>query len=224
MESITRIFFRMSGMPEKMNYYLPADELLEIFACTEPANGVKFRQIIEKGTKTTSEDYKKVEEAADNLTEQMTNEQNESATSYYITKKHLIRRQNLPSEEYILMEVEKQCFVLYQPEKTASIIGRSIGRVLLDYEQKTGKSFGPSTAKEAIQMIIRNITERGFSLRETAWQSIKKEKDLDILKMLLLYARVGEREINFWGTRKFIFESPELWPDMKKAAIELQKS
>ncbi|MDR3266762.1 MAG: hypothetical protein LBT24_04235 [Tannerella sp.] len=219
MESITRIFLRMSGMPEKMNYYLSADQLLEIFACTEPANGVQFQQIIEERTKTTSEDYKKLEKATDNLIDGVTKKQNESATSYYITKKHWIRRRYLPSEEYILMEVEKQCFTCYQPKKTTSLIGKSIGLSLFNYEQKAGKSFGPSTAEEVRQMIVHHVTECGFALRETAWQAIENEKDLDMLKLLLVYACTQKKEIHFWGTRKFIFETPELWPNMKKALL-----
>jgi hypothetical protein len=117
------------------------------------------------------------------------------------------------------MEVEKQCFTCYQPKKTTSLIGKSIGLGLFNYEQKTGKPFGPSTAEEVLQRIVHHVTECGFALRETAWQAIENEKDLDILKMLLVYACTQEREIKFWGTRKFIFESPELWPNMKKALL-----
>jgi hypothetical protein len=219
-ENLNRIFLRMSGLPDKIDYYLPADELLEIFACTEPANGVNFQKIIEEGTKKISENYKKLEEVTESIHSKRTAGNDHPApASYFTSKAQWIRRRGLPSEEYILREVEGQCFTLHKPEEGALRMASSLGRNQFLYEQETGEPFFEGSKQEAINGIIRFSAER-FSLRETAWQSIENEKDPVILTMLLFYACIKENELHFSEWRKFIFESPELWPEMKNAYLE----
>jgi hypothetical protein len=218
-EKFNRVFLRMSGLPNKMNYYLPADKLLEIFACAEPANGANFQQTIEEGTKKISEDYKKLEEVTETISEKMANSDGRTRTSYFTSKAQWIRRHGFPSEEYILREVEKQCFIIYGPEEGARQMAESLGRNKFLHEQKTGAPFFEASRKEVVNGIIRFTSDR-FSLRETALQSIENEKDMDILIMLLFCACINEHELHFSEWRRFIFESPELWPEMKKAYLE----
>jgi hypothetical protein len=221
-ESLNRFFLRMNGLPDKIDYYLSADELLEIFACTEPANGVNFQKIIEEGTKKISENYKKLEEVTESFSEQAVNSNRVAPLSYFTSKAQWIRRYGLPSEEYILREVEKQCFTLYTPKDGSDgslQMARSLGRNLFLYEQEAGEPFFEASPQEAVNGIVRFASDC-FSLRETAWQAIEKEKDPDILLMLLFYACVRDNELHFSNWRKFIFESPELWPEMKKAFLE----
>ncbi|MDR1156645.1 MAG: hypothetical protein LBL04_18225, partial [Bacteroidales bacterium] len=217
MESLSRVFLRISGLPDKTASYLPVDKLLEIFACTEPANGVNFQKIIEEGTKEVSENYKKMEGVTETVSKRITD--GGDRASFFTSKAQWIRKRGLPSEEYILREVENQCFTLYEPEERALQMAGSLGRNQFLYEQETGAPFFKGSQKEAVNGIIRFSTDR-FSLRETAWQSIKNEKDMDILTMLLFYACIRRDELHFSRWRKFIFESPELWPEMKKAYLE----
>jgi hypothetical protein len=220
MESLNRVFLRMSGLPDKTDCYLSADKLLEIFACTEPANGVNFQKIIEKGTKKVSENYKKLEEVTESISsKRMTDKDHPEPASYFTSKAHWIRRHGLPSEEYILREVKEQCFTLHKLEEVALKMASSLGRNQFLHEQKIGEPFFEGSQQEAVNSIIRYTADR-FTLRETAWQSIKNEKDMDILTMLLVYVCVDKEELHFYQWRKFILESPELWPEMKKAYLE----
>jgi hypothetical protein len=216
-KSLNRIFLRMSGLPDKIDCYLSADKLLEIFACTEPANGANFRKIIKKGTKKIAESYKKLEEVTESLSKQMTGD--DDMSSYFTSKAQWIRRYGLPSEEYILRELEEQCYTLHKPEEMAILIAGNLGRNQFRYEQETGKPFFETSQKQIVNDIIWFTADR-FSLRETAWQAIKKEKDMDILTMLLFYVCIDKNELHFFQWRKFILESPELWPEMKKAYLE----
>jgi hypothetical protein len=218
MESLNRVFLRMGGLPNKIDYYLSADKLLEIFACTEPANGVEFQKIIEEGTKKISEDYKKLEDVTGTLSKRMAGN-NKTAASYFTSKAQWIRKRGLPSEEYILKEVEGQCFSFQNLDDWAIQMARSLGRNLFLHEKKTGEPFCKASQQEIVHNIVR-FTADNFSLRETAWQSIQNEKNMDILTMLLFYACIKENELNFFRWRKFVFESPELWPEMKKAFLE----
>jgi hypothetical protein len=216
-QGLNRIFLRMSGLPDKIDSYMSVDELLEIFACTEPANGANFRNIIEKGTKKVSENYKKLEEVTETISEQMTGD--DDMTSYFESKAQWIRRYGLPSEEYILGEVEEQCFTLYEHEEVALRMAEGLGRKQFLYEQETGVPFFEGSQQDAVNDIVQ-YTSDYFSLRETAWQSIENEKDMDILKMLMVYASIDRNELHFFQWRKFILESPELWAGMKKSYLE----
>jgi hypothetical protein len=219
MESLNHIILRMSGFPEKADCYMSAGKLLEIFACTEPANGADFLKIIEEGTKDISEEYKKLEEVTENISKRTAGDNNMAPVSYFTSKAHWIRRRGFPSEEYILREVERQCFTLNNIEERSLNMARSLGRNQFLYEQKIGEPFFEGSQQEAVNEIIR-FTAKHSSLRETAWKSIKNEKDPVILTMLLFYACVNEDELHFSRRRMFIFESPELWPEMKKAYLE----
>jgi hypothetical protein len=217
MGSLNRIFLRMSGFPDKTDCYLSADKLLEIFACTEPANGANFQKIIEEGTEKICEKYKKLEEVTETMSKRMTGSYD--IASYFTSKAQWIRKYGFPSEEYILMEVEKQCFNLHKPEEGALRIAESLGRSQFLHEQKTGKTFFEASQQEAVNDIKLYTVDR-FSLRETAWQSIENEKDMNILNMLRFYVCINENELHFSQCRMFILESPELWTEMKKAYLE----
>ncbi|MDR1181263.1 MAG: hypothetical protein LBL13_04740 [Bacteroidales bacterium] len=216
-KNLNHIFLRMSGFLDKTDCYLSADKLLEIFACTEPANGINFQKIIEERAEKVFENYKKLEEATETISKQRTSYN--KMTSYFTNKAQWIRKYGLPSEEYILMEVEKQCFTLHKPEEGALRIAKHLGRNQFLYEQKTGKPFFEASQQKAVNDIVM-FTSNRFSLRETAWQSIENEKDMDILTMLLFYACIEKNELHFSQWRRFIFESPELWTEMKKAYLE----
>jgi hypothetical protein len=59
MEGLNMLMLRMGGLPRRIDYYISAYNLLEIFGCTEPANGIKFQEIIEEETRQCKEKMKK---------------------------------------------------------------------------------------------------------------------------------------------------------------------
>ena len=139
-EALNRIFFRLAGLPNKVNYYLPDDELLEIFACTEPANGVEFKQIIAEGAKEVAEQYSDLEEVTEEISTKMAEKDTSELSSYFVSKAQWIRRRHLPSEEYILQEVERQCFDLYNPEKCALMLAKAMGENLVGLERQSDRA------------------------------------------------------------------------------------
>ncbi|GHT21920.1 hypothetical protein FACS189430_02850 [Bacteroidia bacterium] len=219
MQDLNMTILRMSGLPSRIDFYISADKLIEIFGCTEPANGKKFQEIIEQGTEKTKEDYRKLAEVTEQLEEKMSRTMPDSSTSYFQTKAALIRRRYLPSEDYILCEVENQSnvFPAYKAVsiKFAEIMGENVVHI---FKNEPEKFTYPSLAG-AKKHLTRLISDK-FNLRDTGWQAIDDETDMDILKMLIAYAAHPQREIHFWDFRKFVFETPELWADMRNSFLE----
>ena len=107
------------------------------------------------------------------------------------------------------------------------MLAKAMGENLVGLERQSGKPY-PKVAQElAVYKLMQLVSEKEFSLRETAWQAIKAEKDMDILTMLILLVGLPSKDLNFYRYRKFILESPELWPDMRATylkTIEIEKA
>jgi hypothetical protein len=219
MENLNMTILRMSGLPSRINFYISADKLIEIFGCTEPANGKEFQEIIEQGTKKTQENYRKLAEVTEELEEKMSQKDSDDSLSYFQTKSSLIRRRYLPFEDYILYEVENQSRIFHYYKKMSLIAAKALGRDCVKIFKYELDDYTFSSLADAKKRLSMTISEK-FNLRETAWKVIDDEKDFDILKMLIAYAAHPQNELNFSEIRKFVFETPELWADMRNTFLE----
>jgi hypothetical protein len=218
MEDFNMTILRMSGFPSRIDFYISADKLIEIFGCTEPKNGKEFQEIIERGTKKTQENYRKLAEVTEQLEEKASEEKPDNSISFFQTKSALIRRKYLPSEDYILYEVENQSRIFPQYKEISLVVAKSLRQIIKMFKDEP-EYFDFSSLKEAKNRLTGIIFEK-FNLRDTAWQAIDDEEDLDILKMLIAYAAHPQNELYFSEMRKFIFETPELWADMRNAFLK----
>ncbi|GHT16443.1 hypothetical protein AGMMS4956_18930 [Bacteroidia bacterium] len=219
MQDLNMTILRMSGLPSRIDFYISVDELIEIFGCTEPANGKKFQKIIEQGTEKTKENYRKLTEVTEQLADKMSQNAPDKSTSYFQTKAALIRRQYLPSADYILCEVENQSQVFPAYKERSIMLAKVLGDNTVKIFKNEPKKFTFLSLEEAKKKLTEIISNK-FKLRDTAWQAIDDETDMDILKMLIIYAAHPREELKFWDFRKFVFETPELWADMRNSFLE----
>jgi len=216
MEGLNRLFLRMGGLPNRIDFYISPDELLEIFGCMEPANGIKFQKLIEKESLECLKKYQKMEETTQKMTEKLSNEEGVEPSGTTEIMARWTKRRYLPCEDYILREVEGQVKTFSKSEESSLKIAQQLGKVLKDYEKRNGKPFFQiDTREKALEQIARFSENNKFALRETTWEAIDNEQDLDILTMLAIYAVLDDNTKSFWDWKKHIFETPELWPAMR---------
>jgi hypothetical protein len=218
-ENLNMTMLRMMGLPSRIDFYISADTLIEIFGCTEPANGKKFQEIIERGTKKTKKNYRKLTEATEQLQKKASQENVDDSISYFQTKAALIRRQYLPSEDDILDEVENRATVFHHYKKISLIVGEGLGKHVAKIFKYELDNFLMTTLEDAKKQLTTIIVKK-FNLRETAWKAIDNETDMDILKMLIAYAAHPKNELRFCDMRRFVFETPDLWADMRTTFLQ----
>jgi hypothetical protein len=223
MEQLNRLILRMKGMPNRINYYASPDKLIEIFGCMEPANGVKFVNIIEEETKKCLEQYQKLEDVTDEISEKS------SATDDFVSsdKTEIMarwsRRRYLPFEDYILREVEEQVETFENSVENSLVIAGDLGEMVKKYNEKHNNPYKLNTREETLKSLSGFSNKRDFAIRETTWEIIDNEPDLDILTMLNAYASLPDRDTGFWSWRKHIFENPALWTAMRDVFVKTAK-
>ena len=215
MESFNRLFLGMSGLPSRIDFYISSELLLEIFACLEPVNGAKFKEIIEKETQECLKDYKKMDEVTDNMIEKALKIEEDEPSNNLETMNRWVKRQYLPCEDYILQEVESQIDAFPNPEEASLEIAKKLGEVMKKIKDDDEIIKISSSRKKILKSISFFSGDSGFGLRETAWKVIDNEPDLNILMMLNIYASLRIREHTSWEWRKYIFETPMLWATMR---------
>ncbi len=204
------LFMKMSGMPHISPLYVPADELLEIFALRDPKQGDKYLKIIkesEKKLKSLTQKVDKTVEAIDETLEKNTNFQEEIAE-----KEDIVDKQ--PAyEQYIVRQAVQQQDRFGAYETNVPTIRKSLQNLL----DKHGKIYNDKTIEEYLKGIYTYSFEAGFGVSEKGWAAIDKLTDLEILKYLFVLATVDNNEMTFWRWRKHIFETPETWQYFKVA-------
>ena len=224
MEGLNRLILRMSGMPNRINYYASPDKLIEIFGCMEPANGVNFVNIIEEETEKCREKYQKLEEVTDEIAEKSS--AIDDFTPFEKTAEIMARwtrRRYLPFEDYILREVEQQVETFENSVENSLEIAKQLGELVKQYDETHDKPYKLDSREETLENLSRFSNIRDFAIRETTWEVVDNETDMDILTMLTVYASLSERGIEFWAWRKHIFETPALWSTMRDVFVKAAK-
>ena len=217
---LNMLILKMKGMPQKIDFYASPDKLIEIFGCMEPENGTEFVNIIEEETKKCIEKYKKLEDATEKIVEQssMTDSFAYSDSSKIMAR--WTRRRYLPYEDYILSQVEEQIERFNNSVESSLSIAKDLGQLVKEYDETNDKPFRLNSRKKTVTELSRLSKERNFAIRETTWEIIDNEKDIDILTMLRAYLSINDREVGFWAWRKHIFETPSLWNAMRDAFLK----
>jgi hypothetical protein len=221
-ETFNRLFLRMGGLPNRIDYYIPADRLLEIFGCTEPANGVKFQKMIEEETQKCLENYKKLEQVTEEIAEKASKSEPFERSDSTAVLARWVKHRHLPFEDYIIQEVERQITSLPNPLKTSLDIAKQLGEAMKEFDKKHKKPYKKDTREEMLSEMSFFSETHNFALRETAWKAIDSEPDLDILTMLTIYSSMRIEDDYSWKWRQYILETPTLWPDMHDAFSDCQ--
>jgi len=223
MEGLNRLILRMSGMPNRINFYASPDKLIEIFGCMEPANGIKFVKIIEEETRNCIERYQKLEDVTDEIVEKSSTNDDFAPSGKTEIMARWTRRRYLPFEDYILREVEEQVETFQNSAENSLIIAEQLGKSVRQYNETHEKPYQLNSRIETLENLSRFSDIRDFAIRETTWEIIDNETDMDILTMLTVYASLSERDIEFWAWRKHIFETPTLWTAMRDVFLKTAK-
>jgi hypothetical protein len=129
----------------------------------------------------------------------------------------------LPFEDYILCEVEEQIETFKNSVENSLIIAEQLGKFVKHYDETNDNPYKLKSRKETLEKLSRFSNMRDFAIRETTWEIIDNETDMDILTMLTVYAGLSERGIEFWAWRKHIFETPTLWKAMRDVFLKAAK-
>jgi DNA repair ATPase RecN len=189
----------------------------------EPANGVKFVNIIEEETKKCLENYQKLEEVTDEISEKTSTIGDFVSSDKREIMARWTRRRYLPFEDYILREVEEQVETFENSVENSLVIAGDLGEMLKKYNEKHDKPYKLNTREETLKSLSGFSNKRDFAIRETTWEIIDNEPDLDILTMLNAYASLPDRDTGFWAWRKHIFETPALWTAMRDVFVKTAK-
>jgi hypothetical protein len=130
------------------------------------------------------------------------------------------RHRYLPFEDYILREVEEQVETFKNSVENSLIIAEQLGKLVKQYDETYDEPYKLNSREKTLKKLSRFSGERDFAIRESTWEIIDNEPDLDILTMLTVYASLRERDIEFWAWRKHIFETPALWTVMRDVFLK----
>jgi len=204
-DTFSQLLLTLAGAPSFIDFYLTHSELLAIFSTYQPANSKKFEQIIAASEKKCREEL----EQTKTLIREM-EKKTESADGDKIeTTESVVSQQKSysPEEEYIIEQAYLQQKEYKQPEKFAQQMGVQLQLII----QKHSKFFTSEEKEYYLEMIYKTSFENGFVLRESAWQRIDQEQDVNVLKSLFAFSMISERETNFWNWRCYIMEHSHLW-------------
>jgi hypothetical protein len=199
-----QLFMKMSGMPHISPLYVPANELLEVFALRDPKNGTQYAQIIQESqdklknlTKQTSDRFQNIEVEL---------EKNKDFNQEINEKENFIAQYPV-HEQYIIRQALQQQDHFGNYEKNIPTLIRSLSGLL----QKHTQLYEGKTVEHYLKGIYEYSFHAGFGVSEQGWERIDTLKDLNILKYLYVLATVNQSERTFWRWRKHIFETPETW-------------
>ena len=203
----SRLFLKMAGMPYISPLYVPADELLELFALRDPQRGSEYHDIIQNYQQKLTENTVLADEVVHDLEERL-----ESSSNYQQAeeRKAELVEAYAPHEQYIIRQAIQQQDQFGAFDQNISAIAPG----LQDLIDKYPEVFNLNSAETYLQKLNKYTFDAGFGISESAWAQIDQTKDIAILKRLLALAAVDNQERSFWRWRKHIFETPELWPQL----------
>lgn len=218
-DTFAHIFMTLTAVPSAIDFYIDSAELLEIFCSYQPEKQAIFQEIIhtyeqrcreelEKTKTLISEMERKVQEAA----QKKEGKSLEQAMVKATPVGGFEGKRMSEEEAYIMKQVVLQTERFKDGEKSAGLIGAQLQGVIT----KHPNLFSFEERSYYLEGIYEASFENGFALRESAWKTIDREENIDILKHLFAFALIKEREINFWRWRINIFESPHLWKHLIK--------
>jgi hypothetical protein len=165
-----------------------------------------------------------MEDAADKITEQAANLENLERTDKTEIMARWTRRRYLPFEDFILGEVEEQVKSFTNPSKNLLIIAENLAecyaQIVKSYEGEKEIPLKTDSREKTLEKLLRLADQSGIALRETTWEMIDNETDMDILTMFVVFACLPLEEQTFWNWRKYIFETPTLWTELKELFLK----
>lgn len=195
-----QLFLKMAGMPYVSPLYIPADELLEIFALHNPKQGEAYRQIIEEQQEKLSTWIKKLEQTMALVEERL--EKKAELSGDMETDTSFIDNYPL-HEQYIVRQAIQQQDNFKAYEKYVAEL-RAALRILIE---KRPSFYSKKTAKGYLKGIYKYSFEAGWGLSAEAWENLDCISDLALLQELFALAAVDNPETTFWRWRKHIFET-----------------
>lgn len=196
-EILLEMLLRLVRSAPALEVYVPAGELLEYFSQAEPHRRRRFAETIRRGDEAAREKLRRAAEKLDGLGRTEASPQSgRSAAGSPPT-----------GERYIRQEITEQTPRYPDEEQLA----RKMGRALRD-----GLLSSPAIAKlkdrhSLLLALYRATHENGIVLTAPSWEQIDALDDQEVLKHLLAFAFVRERELHFCDWRRYTLEQPRLW-------------
>lgn len=199
-----QLMMKMAGMPYISPLYVPADELLELFALRDPQRGHEYHDIIEKYRQSLAENSTLAGEVVQAIEERLDNN-----TKYQqeAERKEELVEAYAPHEQYIVQQAIRQQDQFGVFEQNISAIAPKLQALIEQYPMV----FNLKRVEMYHQKLNKYTFDIGFGISERAWARIDQTQDVEILKRLLALAGANNQERSFWRWRRHIFESPELW-------------
>ena len=216
-----QLFAKMSGMPDEVNTYMPADQLLDLFAGFEPEKKAAFGRIIEEKTKQYREQLAKIEQTLNDIEEAVVANSSAKQQGEQSDKSEGTPTPSVPpalpvrsfseAEKYILRQVRAQQTLFEGEEETVRNLAQQLHQAIREASGNSCSVFSINDLQELRFAIWDASHQSGFALHEEAWAAIDALRDKMVLKCLLGLASVENNEMNFWRWRLHIMESPRLW-------------
>ncbi len=213
-ESIFGVFAMMKGAPKAMNFYMNAEELLELFCSFEEDKRESFEAIIKDGNPVREKFLKELSVLAPKFEKKM-----EEVFEKY---SHRAGRRGDPpegatpgdEESYLIREIQAQTKGFLDPEETAKSMGERIRDAAENSKENLAEYLTATDRDYLLTLIYRASSQSGFALSDAAWAEIDKEENIEILKMLMILSLIKVRDENFWKWRIYLMERKDLWPLM----------
>lgn len=214
-DTFGQVFMRLAGAPSFTDFYLLREELLEIFCHYAPQQRKTFQDLITDGEKKCREELEQTKTLLATLEEKAkTVDPGPPCLSVPTGFQEVVGPDSnqsaapAPEEEYILDQVVSQTRTFHSSKEEIKQIGLQLQTLI----KKHAEVFASTDRQYYLYGIYQASSQQGFGLRESAWQVIDQEDNLDILRSLLALTSVNEQAQDFWQWRIYVLEHPALWP------------
>lgn len=210
--AFAEVFMTLGGAPSFIDFYIARSELLEIFSSYDPAKRDTFNQILEACEKKCQEELAQTKTLIGELEKSEEQETSEDAEAEVGTSGLAIPQSETETiaheEEYIVKQFQHHKKEYKHPDQAAKKIGIQLQQII----REISDVFGVGVDREYYLAGIYKATyQNGLALRESTWLQIDQEQNIQILKSLLAFSFISERESSFWDWRIYILEHSELW-------------
>jgi hypothetical protein len=210
------MFSNLHGRLEYIDYYCSVEELVDAFSSYFSDDKSDFLKIVSEN------DHKCREQLAEITLKFKQKEQAKTDHSEFEVKNNVLSGveplvhessthfENSLEVAYLLEEIQSQ----KKGYKDIEAILQSFEQPFAVFYKRLEDELQFSQTKEPREFLKKiNLysAQAGFALKESAWEAIDAETDVNYLKVILALSMINNNEMNFWHLRIYILEHKELW-------------
>jgi hypothetical protein len=191
MSQFGSFFFDLGGLKGRnMEFYLPEDEVLDVFSRLFPNHFDQMKQVFKTETETARKHLEESRNGVEQLVKRCEEEQEYGDGSSFLVLESFDKAS--PRQKIMLESMA------YAAARMRSVI----------LEEK------PEILECAVEQLIKRIviaTDRhGLTLTEDAWKWLDNESDREFLQYILSLVAIDNHEQTFWNIRKGMLENRTL--------------